>query len=32
MEILRQVHEPPRVNSDARQLSIDLRNYLKTKR
>ena len=33
MEILRQVHdEPPLVNSDARQLSIDLRNYLKTKR
>ena len=32
MEILRQVHEPPLVNSDARQLSIDLRNCLETKR
>ncbi|KAG2556098.1 hypothetical protein PVAP13_8NG061801 [Panicum virgatum] len=32
MEILQQVHEPPLVSSDARQLSIDLRNYLKTKR
>ncbi|OEL22451.1 hypothetical protein BAE44_0016531 [Dichanthelium oligosanthes] len=32
-EILRQVHEPPPlVNSDARQLSIDLKNYLNNKR
>ncbi|CAL4985653.1 unnamed protein product [Urochloa decumbens] len=33
MEILRQVHEPPPlVNSDARQLSIDLRNHLNNMR
>ncbi|KAJ1274605.1 hypothetical protein BS78_05G074300 [Paspalum vaginatum] len=32
MDILRQVHESPPVNSDARQLSMDLRNRLNNKR